>query len=72
MTTIAPHVQRMLDEYEELSERLGKLSAFLKTETFFGLEKEDRQLLFKQDDAMDMYKTALHARIVRVLPEFEG
>lgn len=37
---IEPFVQRMLEEYRELSERLKKLVAFTKTDKFAELDKE--------------------------------
>lgn len=58
-----PFVNRMVEEYRELSERLKKLIAFTKTDKFVELDKEQRDLLLEQEDAMLRYKKVLGKRI---------
>ena len=58
-----PFVERMVEEYKELSERLKKLIAFIKTDKFAELKKEQRDLLEEQRDAMSQYKRILGKRI---------
>lgn len=58
-----PFVERMVEEYKELSERLKKLIAFTKTDKFAELKKEQRDLLEEQRDAMSQYKRILGKRI---------
>lgn len=58
-----PFVERMVEEYKELSERLKKLVAFIKTDKFSELKKEQRDLLEEQRDAMSQYKRILGKRI---------
>lgn len=58
-----PFVQRMIEEYKELSERLKKLVAFTKTEKFDELAEEQRKLLEEQREAMSHYKKVLGQRI---------
>lgn len=60
---IEPFVQRMLEEYRELSERLKKLVAFTKTDKFAELDKEQCDLLLEQKDAMSRYKKVLGKRL---------
>ena len=38
MTTLAPHQQRVVDEKNELSDRLSKLLCFFQTPIFAGLD----------------------------------
>ena len=58
-----PFIERMIDEYKELSERLKKLIAFTKTDKFAELAKEQRDLLEEQRKAMSHYKKVLGQRI---------
>lgn len=58
-----PFVQRMIEEYKELSERLKKLIAFQKTDKFTALDEEQRDLLEEQREAMSHYKKVLGQRI---------
>lgn len=58
-----PFVQRMIEEYKELSERLKKLIAFQKTDKFTALDEEQRKLLEEQREAMSHYKKVLGQRI---------
>lgn len=58
-----PFVERMIDEYKELSERLKKLIAFQKTDKFTALDEEQRKLLEEQREAMSHYKKVLGQRI---------
>lgn len=58
-----PFVERMIEEYKELSERLKKLIAFQKTDKFTALDEEQRDLLEEQREAMSHYKKVLGQRI---------
>lgn len=58
-----PFIERMIEEYKELSERLKKLIAFTKTDKFAELAKEQRDLLEEQRKAMSHYKKVLGQRI---------
>lgn len=58
-----PFVERMIEEYKELSERLKKLIAFQKTDKFTALDEEQRNLLEEQREAMSRYKKVLGKRI---------
>lgn len=58
-----PFVERMIEEYKELSERLKKLIAFTKTEKFTELAEEQHKLLDEQREAMSHYKKVLGKRI---------
>ena len=59
-----PHQQRVVDELSELSERLGKLNAFIGSAKFneVGTQAE-RDLLLKQAGQMTAYWMTLHERI---------
>lgn len=64
-----PHVQRMLEEYDQLKERCDKLAAFINVQSplFEKLEDLDKQLLRQQLDQMVAYKNTLTYRIERAL-----
>jgi branched-subunit amino acid aminotransferase/4-amino-4-deoxychorismate lyase len=62
------HVQRMYAESAELNGRLIKLNAFLESEMFLALAKDDRDLLKAQGGAMTAYWNALETRINRANP----
>lgn len=64
-----PHVQRMLEEQTQLTERLVKLSTFatMTNPTFASLSEEDRVLLVAQADAMRTYGHILTLRITRAV-----
>lgn len=66
---VAPHVQRMIDEYAELKTRWDKLAAFINNSNpiYEGLDKIDQALLQSQLQAMDTYKLVLTQRIERAL-----
>lgn len=60
-----PHEQRVIDEREELADKLGKLSTFAAGETFAGLPEVDQVLLAGQRDVMSAYLKILDRRIAR-------
>lgn len=55
--------RRVMLEYNELREKLDKLSAFLLTDTFANLDERSRFQLSGQRDAMAAYSQFLHNRI---------
>lgn len=59
------HIERMVLEQNVLSERLGKLQAFMETELFRDLPSPDRDLLDDQLMAMALYNQALMKRVMR-------
>ena len=65
---LQPHEERVLDEYEELSERKHKLSSFLESDKAHDINKDDLKLLVKQELAMEVYLQVLEDRIMK----FEG
>ena len=60
-----PHQQRVIDEKNELVERITKLKAFFTTEMFVNLGTEDKQLLQRQCIVMQGYAGILEQRISR-------
>jgi len=62
-SSLAPHQQRVLDERDEVSARLVKLSAFLDGEIFFGLDWEEQNRLKRQRSIMTQYVEVLDERI---------
>lgn len=60
-----PHQQRVIDEKNELVERITKLKAFFTTEMFVNLGTEDKQLLQRQCIVMQDYAGILEQRISR-------
>lgn len=62
---LAPHQARVVDEKNELDDKLGKLEGFLATDLFRGLPDEDRDLLVAQFGLMQAYSEVLAQRIER-------
>ena len=54
--------ERMLNELNELSEKICKLENFTKTETFRNLDEHRRTLLVLQNNAMAQYALILACR----------
>jgi hypothetical protein len=61
-----PHEQRVVDEFNELNTRIGKLDVFIhENDVFHTLPEEDQGLLTRQLDAMSEYADILGERINR-------
>lgn len=56
-------IKRMAEEYDQLTGRLERLTAFRDTDTYKQLPENSRFLLDKQCKAMDDYQTYLKRRI---------
>lgn len=56
-------VERMVTEKKELDERLGKLEAFLVTDTYNNLSQREKKLLKDQAETMANYSRILGERI---------
>lgn len=63
MADLLPHQQRVVDERDELDEKLLKLIAFFSTPTFAQLPAEEQDRLRMQVKFMDGYSTILQQRI---------
>lgn len=59
------HEERVVEEYNDLVEKLDKLVVFLESEPFMKLEDEDRKLLALQSASMATYIYILEQRIDR-------
>lgn len=59
------HVKRLVVERDELSDKLKKLSGFMKSDTFKKLDEDDKMILEIQKDSMKTYKRVLGLRIYR-------
>ena len=56
--------ERMLFEYNELTERIEKLINFMNTDMFKQkLSEEERNLMFEQLNGMSIYSKALRQRL---------
>jgi hypothetical protein len=62
---LQPHQQRVVNEHNELTERIDKLGMFLKTDQFGALESEEKRLLLEQHYYMRHYALTLEMRITR-------
>lgn len=64
---IQPHQQRVIDEKQELDDRLSKLRAFCSTVggIFDSLPTEEKQRLTEQEGHMAAYSDVLRRRIER-------
>lgn len=69
--THLPHEQRVIDEHQELHEKLSRLSVFLNTDTCLTLPFEERSLLLRQSKAMEEYAEVLGDRINRFMTRHE-
>ena len=56
-------IRRMAEEYDQLTERYGKLSDFLTTDKFGTLPENTQTLMKRQHQAMHDYREALRQRI---------
>ncbi|TDS82619.1 hypothetical protein [Comamonas sp. JUb58] len=65
MNEYAPHQQRVVDEKRELDEKLQKLTAFINSEKFAEIVKDEdeRGRLVCQEDVMKDYSAILDERI---------
>jgi hypothetical protein len=61
--TMQPHQERVVTEKAEVDERLAKLHAFIKTETFAGLDAAEQKRLQRQAGIMTDYSLVLGERI---------
>lgn len=59
----APHQQRVVDEKNDLDDKLSKLSAFFDNPIFGKLAVDEKQRLVRQEAAMDAYSKVLGERI---------
>lgn len=66
---IPPRVRSMLDESNQLGQRLAALDAFTDTKDFKALEPMDQHLLKIQQDNMQAYLRVLLLRIERTQPK---
>lgn len=62
---LQPHEQRVVDERNELIEKITKLHAFFTTDVFTHLQDEDQNLLEEQVQLMMNYSDVLLKRINR-------
>ena len=69
---LKPHLERMLVERKELSERLKKLGHFLCGEEGKELSAEKRELLERQQDVMEQYLRILNQRIASEDSDFNS
>lgn len=60
---LLPHQQRVVEERDELVDRLQKLNAFLDTPTFDALPKDERHRMVQQRMLMSLLAMTLKARI---------
>ena len=63
LTDEEKRIRRMAEEYDELTERYGKLTDFLTTDKFGSLPENTQTLLKRQHQAMHDYREALRQRI---------
>ena len=64
--TLQPWQERVVEEKEQLAERLNKLNAFLGSEMALGLPFDERCLLVRQASVMKQYLDVLLDRIARL------
>jgi hypothetical protein len=62
---------RLLEEAQETAGRINKLNAFMASEAFPKLPREDKDLLYSQQRAMSKYLQILGKRLERAGEQFE-
>lgn len=62
---------RLLEETQEVAGRLNKLNAFMATDAFPKLPREDKDLLYSQQRVMSRYVQILGKRIERAGQQFK-
>lgn len=67
----AEQVNRLLAETQETAARLNKLNAFMATDAFPMLPREDKDLLYSQQRVMSEYVQILGKRLERAGQQFE-
>lgn len=67
-----PHQQRVVDEKDQLAERLGKLLVFTQTPLFSTLPEAEQTRLHCQVLFMDGYLKVLEQRIAAFPPEVDN
>lgn len=60
-----PHQQRVVEELEELSDKVQKLSVFITGEIFSKLSEDEKKDLVEQLETMETYADILERRINR-------
>lgn len=63
MKQFAPFQQRVIDEHEQLSEKLAKLKEFIPSAFFAGLPEAEQHRMQRQVNAMHEYAAVLSERI---------
>ena len=63
MTELLPHQQRLVEERDELRDRIDKLSAFMASPMWSRLPDAERQLMVRQLRTMVSYSLALRDRL---------
>ena len=65
MSVLQPYQQRVVQERDELQEKVGKLAEFVRSPGFADVATNDRTLLLEQYQAMTEYVIILSRRIAR-------
>lgn len=58
------YIERMLNEFKELDERVMKIVVFINSEKYLTLSLEEQRDLCDQYHAMVLYKSALGKRLI--------
>ncbi len=63
---MSPFLERLIAEETELNEKKSKLSAFVETDNFKSIDKEQQSLLKIQLNAMATYSECLNQRLIQI------
>lgn len=58
-----PHQERVIEEKQELDNRINKLSSFFDTNIFSSINKDEQGRLIRQYEYMKLYSKVLSERI---------
>jgi hypothetical protein len=65
---LQPHQQRVIAERAELRERLDKLTCFISTQDFLGIQYAEQNRLIRQQGLMQELRDVLDERIAAFKP----
>ncbi len=67
-TGLQPHQQRVIAERADLQERLDKLTLFINTQAFLGIQYAEQRRLIRQQGLMQELRDVLDERIAAFKP----
>ena len=70
MSNLPPFIQRLIEEKDQLADRVTKLRAFTDSDGFKKLDVTDQYVLHEQLNHMNIYLSILVRRLDKLLGEY--